>query len=267
MLNKFTVDVEDWFHGIAPDPARWSLFERRCGVGTNALLRLLEPSGTKGTFFVLGDVARHEPEVVRAIAAAGHEIGSHGMLHERVTELGPARFRADLRQSIDTIEQIAGSKVVSYRAPFFSVDPGQNWFFEILAEEGIRHDSSIFPARTPNYGSPGASREPYDALPGLREWPISVAPLGPCRLPFAGGGWFRMMPGALFRLLRARHRRLGIPFIFYIHPYELDPEQPVLNGVSRGMRLRHTLSLARTEEKLRRLIEDTEFEPIAAGTA
>jgi polysaccharide deacetylase family protein (PEP-CTERM system associated) len=263
LLNKFTVDVEDWFHGLVPDPGRWSLFDRRCSVGTNALLRLLEPSGKKGTFFVLGDVAQHEPELVRAIAAAGHEVGSHGMLHDRVTTLGPDAFWRDLRHSLDVIEQITGAKVASYRAPFFSVDPQLSWFFEILAEEGICHDSSIFPARAPHYGSPGASHESYDVLPGLREWPISVASFGSWSLPFAGGGWFRMMPYRLFSLFRARHARRGVPFIFYIHPYDLDPEQPVLSGVSRGMRFRRRLSSSRTKEKLRRLIAELDFEPIA----
>lgn len=267
MLNKFTVDVEDWFHGIVPDPARWSLYDRRCGVGTKAILRLLEPNQTLGTFFVLGDVARNEPEVVRSIASAGHEVGSHGMSHERVIALGPSAFQADLRQSLDTIEQITGNKVVSYRAPFFSINPECRWFYEILAAEGICHDSSIFPARTPYYGSVGATQKPYDALPGLKEWPISVAPLGLWSVPFAGGGWFRLLPRAIFHNLRARHARLGIPFIFYIHPYELDPDQPVLNSLSRETRLRHYHSLSKTNEKLRLLLSQVNFEPLAVRAA
>ena len=263
MLNKFTVDLEDWFHGMKPDPSSWRLYDRRSFAGTTKLLRLLEQSGTKATFFVLGDVARHEPDVVRAVDDQGHEIGTHGMLHQRVMALGPAKFREDLRQSTDILEQITGKKVISYRAPYFSVDPGCEWFFDALEDQGIVHDSSVFPARGPYYGSPGATLEPYDARPAVREWPISVATLGPCRLPFAGGAWFRILPMQMFSLLRARHTRANIPLVFYIHPYDLDPDQPRIVNISRSLRYRHYYSLHRTEEKLRQLLSDVAFEPLA----
>lgn len=267
MLNKFTVDVEDWFHGLRPDPRSWGLYDRRCGIGTEKLLGLLETSGTEGTFFILGDVARHEPEVVRAIDRRGHEIGTHGLLHQRVPELGPRGFREDLRQSADILQQITGKKVACYRAPYFSVPPGCDWFFDILAEEGIRHDSSIFPARAPYYGSPEASMRPHRVRPGLTEWPVSVAPIGRHRLPFAGGAWFRLAPPHLFELLRAKHAGTGLPLIFYIHPWELDPAQPVAGRISATTRCRHYGLLHRTENKLRRLLSGLAFEPIGREAA
>lgn len=265
-LARFTVDVEDWFHGIAPDPSRWSSFERRCHVGTEILLRLLEEADTKATFFVLGDVARHQPQVVRAIAAHGHEIGSHGMLHERVEQLGPDRFRRDLRESLDVLQDITGDRVTSYRAPYFSARPDCSWFFETLISEGITNDSSIFPAWAPYYGSPTARREPH-ALGPLQEWPISAALFLGLRIPFAGGAWFRFLGMRPFTILRHWHARSDLPLIFYIHPWELDPGQPRLAGMSRIQQVRHYHAIAKTETRLKRLLADVGFGPLTEPAA
>lgn len=262
----FTVDVEDWFHGLQPDPSRWGPYERRCHKGMAKLLELLDRHETKATFFVLGDVARHQADIVREIDRRGHEIGSHGMFHQRVGGMTPDQFRTDLRQSAALLADITGKRVAAYRAPFFSLGPGMQWAFDILAETGIEHDSSLCPARTPHYGSPGAARAPHLLRPGLVEWPVSVVSVGGYALPFAGGAYFRLYPRWLFALLLARHGASGLPLIFYVHPWELDAEQPRSNGLALETRFRHYAHLSRTEARLDWLLGQRRFGPLSSLT-
>ena len=145
ILNALTVDVEDWFQGIELDTADWRRFEPRLGIGMEALLSLLESERIKATFFVLGSVAQRHPQLVKRIAAEGHEVATHGLTHRFVYELGREQFRREVRTSVHLLEDITGKRVLGHRAPFFSVTRNCWWAFEVLAAEGLRYDSSIFP--------------------------------------------------------------------------------------------------------------------------
>lgn len=258
IVNAFTVDVEDYFHvtAFARDIPRdsWHLYPSRVGANTRRLLDLLEARGVRGTFFVLGWIGEHFPDVVRAIADAGHEIGCHSYWHRLVYQLDPDEFRRDLRQARAVLEDIVGERIVSFRAPTWSITRQSLWALDILAEEGFRHDSSIFPIFHDRYGIPDAHPFPHSIRSGpesLWEFPASVHRLGNWNLPISGGGYFRLYPASWtahwLELVNRRHEQ---PFMFYIHPWELDPDQPRLPVGGRIGRWRHYLNLASTKRKL-----------------
>jgi polysaccharide deacetylase family protein (PEP-CTERM system associated) len=203
-------------------------------------------------------VARKHPQLVREIADAGHELGSHSYWHRQVTRQSPDEFRRDLRDSRAAVEDAAGLRVTLYRAPTFSITRDSLWALEILAEEGFRGDSSIFPIRHDRYGIPQAERRPHVIATrqgDLVEFPMSVVAFAGQRIPIGGGGYFRMYPlGWTVRGLRAVNRRQRLPFMFYIHPWEVDPEQPVVRGPRARARARHRLNLSRTAGKLAGLL-------------
>jgi polysaccharide deacetylase family protein (PEP-CTERM system associated) len=264
--HVLTIDLEDWFHCLEPDPARWGGFPRRVEATTHRMLDLLDEHAAMATFFVLGDVARHAPALVRTIAARGHEIGSHGSEHRMVTQLSPARFRADLDASLGQLADLTGAPVRAFRAPYFSITKRTLWALDILCEHGIEHDSSIFPVRNPRYGIPDAETTPHQIRPSLVEWPISVLATRFGNVPFAGGVYFRWLPFAIvqkgFAALESRRQ----PVIFYLHPWELDPEQPwQLTGPF--LFARHYAGLRGTEPRLRRLLTDHRFGTLAAAAS
>jgi polysaccharide deacetylase family protein (PEP-CTERM system associated) len=261
MLNAFTVDVEDYYQVQAfadrVDPRRWDDYESRVVVNTRKILRILDERQVRGTFFILGWVAERYPELVREIQRAGHEIGSHGYWHRLVYETTPDEFRRDLVRARDAIEQVVGEPVTSYRAPSFSITRKSLWSLDVLIEQGFQYDSSIFPVHHDKYGIPDAKRFPHVIRrngSSLLEFPPSVYRLGKLNFPVAGGGYFRLYPAWLsLRLLGRINRGESQPFVFYIHPWELDPDQPRLRG-SLKSRFRHYQNLGRTEAKLRRLL-------------
>lgn len=220
---------------------------------------MLDHAGYRATFFVLGDVARHAPALVRRIAARGHEVGSHGMLHRFVGRLAPTAFRAELRESIRVLEDIAGTAVESFRAPWFSIGETTPWAFDVLAEEGIRRDSSVFPIRNHRYGAHRAHRLPHAVRPGLDEWPISTFPTPFGNLPFAGGVYFRVLPYAWIEHAMAGLERRGEPLVFYFHPWELDCEQPRLVDVPPFLAWRHSARRASMATRLARLLSRVRF--------
>lgn len=270
ITNAFTVDVEDYFqvsafeHGIARDS--WDGFESRVVGSTRKLLELLNRHEVSGTFFVLGWVAAKFPSLVREIQDAGHELGSHSFWHRLVYTMSPEEFRSDLQQSRAAIEDACGTQVTLYRAPSFSITKSSLWALDILAEEGFLLDSSIFPTRHDRYGIPGAQEEVH-SLPlqagCLTEFPPTVARLGPWRLPAGGGGYFRLYPWWLTKQLLAPLNRAGRPFMFYVHPWEVDPDQPRLKIGSRVSRFRHCVGLAATERKLDQLLRHFSFGTIS----
>ena len=220
----------------------------------------------KGTFFVLGWIAERCPEVVREIHAAGHEVGCHGYWHRLIYQQSPEEFRRDLRQARDVLEEAVGEPVTTYRAPSFSITRRSLWALDVLAEEGFRIDSSIFPTRHDRYGIPGAEpgiHQMTTASGPLWEFPPTVARLGPLKLPVSGGGYFRLYPLRLsLRLLEKVNRRYGRPFVFYVHPWEIDPEQPRIAAAGRISRARHRVNLASTEKKLETLLGRFRFGPV-----
>lgn len=268
--HHFTVDVEEYFQvsALAPYVARGSWEQRpsRLAIGMDAILGLLDERGALGTFFVLGWVAQHHPGIVKQIADRGHEIASHGWGHEKVTSLTPEEFRASVRDSKAKLEDLTGRVVLGYRAPSFSIVRGGEWALEILVEEGYRYDSSLFPVRRDGYGFVGGQRDPHElSTPAgpLAELPPATVRVGSAVLPAGGGAYMRLLPYQLVRSAFTAAERRGVPATFYIHPWELDPEQPRL-GVPLLTRIRHYGGLHRTLPRLRRLLSELEFQTMAA---
>ena len=269
IVNAMTIDVEDYFQvsafeGVAPRH-RWDSFESRVCANTDRLLAIFEETGVTATFFVLGWVAERYPDLVRRITAQGHEIASHGFAHRLVYDLTRAAFRDDVRRSKDLLESASGTRVLGYRAPSYSVTPRSLWALDILIEEGFTYDTSIFPIHHDRYGIPLSPRAPYvlEREAGtLIEAPGSAIRLGPVNLPVGGGGYFRLLPygwthWGISRINGHEQR----PAIFYLHPWEIDPEQPRLPAGRLG-RLRHYRNLDQTEGRLRRLLSDFRFGPM-----
>ena len=263
--NALTIDVEDYYHvtnfagRIRADS--WDEYPSRVVDSTQTILRLLADRKIHGTFFVLGYVARRHPELVKTIAAAGHEIASHSYWHKLVYAQSPAEFRADLCASRNILEDLTGRPITAYRAPTFSITRNSRWALEILAEEGFSVDSSVFPIRHDRYGNPSADVSPHLielAAGQLWEVPMTVYQLGgSINVPAAGGGYFRLFPYQLTRWLLgqviARSQR---PVVFYVHPWEFDPDQPRMQAGSRVQRLRHYVNLDKTVDKFARLLDD-----------
>ncbi|MEB2284501.1 MAG: hypothetical protein B6D46_03140 [Polyangiaceae bacterium UTPRO1] len=270
-LNAFSVDVEDWyqvadFDAVIPFAA-WDRYESRLRRSTEKILGLLDEFGTKGTFFVLTWNAERRPDIVRAIHAAGHEVASHGYAHRIVYEQTREEFRADVERAKKTLEDIIGEAVLGYRAPSFSFTAESAWGPDVLLDLGYRYDSSVFPVRDTLYGMPDAERFPYviRERDGRRlvEFPITTTVLCGRNLPLGGGGWLRIFPYAYMRWgMRRVHRREGRGAVFYIHPWEVDPEQPRMQTAGRRGFSSHYVNLGRTEAKLRRLLGDFRFAPM-----
>ena len=264
-----TIDVEDYFHVSVfektVDRSRWDTLETRVRANTGRLLDLFDERGVRGTFFVLGWVAERYPELVKAIAARGHELASHGYAHRLVYDQTPEVFREDVRRAKDLIEAAAAQPVRGYRAPSFSVTSRSLWALDVLVEEGYTYDASIFPIRHDRYGIPGAPRWPHAIDRGrgrIFEVPGSTVRIGSTNLPVAGGGYFRILPYAWTHWGIARvNRTERQPAIFYLHPWEIDPGQPRLPA-SRLGRFRHYRNLNKAEPRLRRLLADFRFGPL-----
>lgn len=261
----FSVDVEEHFQVTAfESPMRrrhWDQFESRVRSNTDRLLDLFGRNGMKATFFVLGWVAERSPRVVQAIAKEGHEIASHGFGHELITSQTTKQFRQDVRKTKEILEDLIGQPVLGYRAPSFSITAETVWALTILAEEGYRYDSSMFPSQHRPDGARYFTRQVHkvdtDGGP-LWEVPLSTATVGGIHIPIAGGGYLRQFPYWLYAALLKRAARYGEPLVMYLHPWELDPEQPRMAG-SWVSRLRHYRNLAQTEDRLVRIIDQYRF--------
>lgn len=268
IVHALTVDVEDYFQVEALSrvihPADWPAWEPRVEGNVERILALLAGAGYHATFFTLGCVAERFPAMVRRIVAAGHELASHGFAHGRADRQTPDAFRTDIRAAKHLLEDIAGVAVAGYRAPCFSIGAANPWAFDVIAEAGYRYSSSVYPIRHDTYGMPGAPRLPFRAgASGLLELPLATTRMLGCTLPCAGGGYFRLFPYALSRwLLRRRQAAERRPCVFYFHPWELDPGQPRVGGLSARSRFRHYLHLERTEGRLRRLLADFRWDRI-----
>ena len=266
MRNALSVDVEDWFQVGAfesvIDRADWETLPRRVEQNVGRVLDLFEEAKVKATFFTLGWVAARHPALMRRIAAAGHEIASHGWDHRRVFTMNESAFRADLAQARSAIEDAAGCAVAGYRAPSFSIDARTPWAHPVLAEQGYAYSSSVAPLRHDHYGWPEAPRFAWRPVPGsaLIELPVTTVELGRRRLAAGGGGFFRVLPYAFSRWAVSRvNLAEDRPAIFYFHPWDIDPGQPrVTNAPLRSM-LRHYTNLAAMQPKLRKLLREFEW--------
>ncbi|HET9440608.1 MAG TPA: XrtA system polysaccharide deacetylase [Longimicrobiales bacterium] len=267
--HHFTVDVEEYFQVSALEPyverAQWESLPSRVCASTEALLDLLDSKQMRGTFFVLGWIAERYPALVRDIAQRGHEVASHGTDHRRVTFLTPSEFRGSVRDSKQILEQVTGQKVSGYRAPSFSIVAGREWALDILAEEGYAYDSSLYPVRRSGYGYRAALPHPYvirtESGP-LMEFPPATLQMFGAKLPAGGGAYLRLLPGLLVRSALQQAQARGYPATLYIHPWEVDPDQPRV-AVPMLTRIRHYGYLERTYPRLRQLCERFSFRAIA----
>jgi len=326
MLNALTIDVEDYFQVHAFSKVikcdDWEGYECRIERNTDRLLEILDSVTQKvhGTFFVLGWIADRYPDLVRKIQKEGHEIACHGYAHELIYNQSKEEFREDIRKAKAILEDIAGSEVIGYRAPSYSITTKSQWAFEILMEEGFKYDSSVFPIRHDFYGFPNAPRFPFmisldgngdlefskvldfkqkqrhsdsaalnnSSTHSLRnnssknselnvpipqsairnpnsivEFPISTVRLLGQNLPISGGGYFRLFPYSVIEKgLKSINEEENKPFIFYVHPWELDPDQPKINGLSLKSKFRHYVNLDKTGDRFKKLLKDFNFSPV-----
>lgn len=264
--NALTVDVEDYFHVSAfagsIDQKDWNGIPLRVVHNTQRLLQLFADSNVKATFFVLGWVAERVPELVRDIAKEGHEVACHGYSHELVYNQSPEVFRQETVRSKSLLEDIIQAPVYGYRAASYSITDRSLWAIDVLCEAGFKYDSSIFPIRHDRYGIPGSPEHPYnlDSPNGqvLTEFPLSTASILGYRLPVAGGGYFRLYPYRLTKMGLSQINRKDQPFIFYMHPWEIDPAQPRI-AASRLSKFRHYNNLNKFESRLQNLMNDFRF--------
>jgi polysaccharide deacetylase family protein (PEP-CTERM system associated) len=261
IVNALTIDVEDYFQvsALAPHFPRknWDAVPCRVERNVDLILDLLDQRGAKATFFTLGWVAERYPQLVRRIAASGHEVASHGYSHERASAMTPKAFLADIALAKAVLEDIAGKKVTGYRAPSFSIGMQNLWAHDTIAEAGYVYSSSVYPVKHDHYGIPDAPRFPYLLASGLMEIPVTTMRLLGRNWPAGGGGYFRLLPYAVSRWQIARvNRDDKRPAIFYFHPWEVDPDQPRVAEASAKARFRHYVNLSRTENRLKRLLGD-----------
>lgn len=270
MENVLTIDVEDYYMVSAfADTVRfgdWPGFESRVERNTRQLLELLAEFNTNATFFVLGWVAENCPNLVRDIHAAGHEIGCHGYNHRLIYHLTPDEFREDTRRAKGALEDLIGDPVIGYRATSYSIIKETMWALDVLFEEGFRYDSSIFPILHDRYGIPGADRfcsmVKCKGAGELLEIPPATISLLKKNIPIAGGGYLRLLPIWLttWGIQQINNRELK-PAVVYVHPWEIDHDQPRLRG-SRLSVFRHYTNLATTVPKLRRLLDTFRFNTV-----
>ncbi len=272
VTHAMTVDVEDYYHvaafNKAIDPNDWDKWPSRVEANTHRLLQLFSDADIKITFFILGWVAERHPELVKTIRAQGHEIASHGYSHQLIYRQTPAVFREETAKSKQILEDLGQAQVFGYRAASYSITRKSLWALDILAELGFTWDSSIFPTRHDNYGIPGSPEEPYRIKTThnkeLIEFPLTTARVLGQSVPAAGGGYFRQYPYALSRWLFERaslHQTK--PQIFYLHPWEIDPDQPRVPNAGWRSNFRHYTNLKRCLPRLERMISDFQFGTIS----
>lgn len=262
-LNAMTVDVEDYFHAEALLRIRGDAGTQgvplRFEASTNKVLDLFAARNVKATFFTLGWVAERAPGLVRRIVDEGHELAAHGYAHERISEQSPQAFRDDIRRAKSVLEDASGTLVRGYRAPTFSIVEKTRWAYPVLIEEGFTWSSSVYPVHHDLYGMPGSPRVPYRPLADADfiEIPMSTVKIGGRIVQGGGGGYFRLLPYGLSSWLVRRVNAVeGQPFMFYLHPWELDAGQPRVADLSVKSRIRHYTNLSRMDGKLDRLLQD-----------
>lgn len=269
ILNAMSVDVEEYFqvgafeNCIAKDS--WGDLESRVSRSTHEILDLFSYHQIKSTFFCLGWVAERHGALIRRIVDDGHELASHGYDHQRVFQLSEREFREDVKRTQGILEDAGGVAVKGYRAPSFSVDQRSPWAHQILAELGYRYSSSVYPIKHDHYGVADAPRRPYMVADGaLLEIPMTTLLLGKKRLPSSGGGFFRLLPYAVSKWMLDRVNAVDeMPACFYMHPWEVDPDQPVQHQAPLKSRFRHYVNLSRTKSKLARLLEDFNWSTVS----
>lgn len=266
--NVFSVDVEDYYQVEAfshlVEQKTWDSYDCRVERNMDIILSLLDDANVKSTFFVLGYVAKKYPRLVEKMHNEGHEIASHGMTHRLIYKQEQDVFRKETFDSKALLEDIIQSKVYGYRAATYSITNKSLWALDTLSDAGFTYDSSIFPIHHDRYGIPGSPIDPYNIkTPSgkeLIEFPISVLEKYSVRLPFAGGGYFRLFPYWLTKWGLRSINKASRNFVFYIHPWEIDPTQPKMKGISNFTKFRHYINLDKTTHRLSALLKDFKFD-------
>ncbi len=266
-INAITIDVEDYFHvsAMAGSISRdqWDQLPSRLEVNNNKVLQLFERYDTRATFFILGWVAERFPEVVREIASQGHEVACHGYSHQLIYQQSREEFYAETFKAKEIIECITGVEVKGYRAASYSITNRSLWALDVLTDLGFEYDSSIVPVHHDLYGIPSAPRGPHTiTAPNKKmiiEFPPTTLALPGLNLPIAGGGYFRLYPYWFSKgALNWVNWHDKMPFIFYLHPWELDPDQPRIK-TSLKSRFRHYNNLDKCERRMQKLLQDFDF--------
>ena len=267
-MNILTIDVEDWY--MDTDISTWDYYEDRIVQSTNKILKILKESNIEATFFILGYVGEHFPELVESIENENHEIATHGYSHKQITKQTPLEFEEDLLKSIKILERITDKKIFGYRAREFTITEKTSWAIDILKKNGLQYDSSIFPVKTHLYGVPDAPLYPYhisssnikgdDLEEAFLEFPLSVyrIPVVHKNIPVAGGFYLRLFPYWFIKHAIKKINKMGKPAIIYIHPWEFDPKQPRI----KELKWYHYYNLSNTEKKFKRLLKNFKFRSI-----
>lgn len=263
IVNAMTVDVEDYFHvgAFENDISRddWDDLPCRVDRNTRKVLELFERNNIKATFFTLGWVCKRYPELIKEIHRQGHEIASHSVNHDRVSNLSKIDFIKDIKDSKAMLEDTIGEAVLGYRAPSFSIGEKNIWALECLKEAGYIYSSSVYPIKHDHYGMPSAPRFSFYPIKNseFMEMPVTTFELFNKKFPCGGGGYFRLLPYALSKMAMNRVNKVDKEScIFYFHPWEIDPEQPRQENASRKSKFRHYTNLSVMESKIERLFSD-----------
>jgi polysaccharide deacetylase family protein (PEP-CTERM system associated) len=267
IVNALTIDVEDYFQVSAfsdhVQRSNWENQPSRVEANIDRILTLLSGANVRATFFTLGWIADRSPAMIRRILDGGHELASHGYDHHRATEQGYGAFLADIRLAKAVLEDVSGSEIKGYRAPSFSIGRKNTWAFDCIADAGYRYSSSVYPIRHDHYGMPDAPRFAHEARTGLLEIPVATVRLLRSNWPAGGGGYFRLLPYCMskwsIRRVNAVDRQ---PAMFYFHPWELDPDQPRIEGPGLKTRFRHYLNLRRMAPRLSHLLDDFRWDRV-----
>lgn len=267
MKNALSVDLEEYFqiHALSEliDPQSWTEYPSSVETNTVRILELFEQFHIKTTFFCLGWIAQRHPEIIRRIHKQGHEIACHGYAHQVIYQQDHAKFRDDVSKAKGILEDLTGERVIGYRAPTYSITETTLWALRILEDLGFLYDSSIFPIYHDTYGIPDAPRFPH-RIPdsSLVEFPISTLKLGPVNIPIAGGGYFRLLPYTLIKMGLKALMSSNKPFVFYIHPWELNPDTPRVHGMDMRSRFRTYVGINSSFRRFSKLIRDFPFAPV-----
>ena len=265
-VNAMSIDVEDYFQVSAFEPFiqrdAWDQWELRVEANTDRARQLFDDAGVKATFFMLGWVAERCPGLIRRIVDGGHELASHGYQHTRVVHQKREEFREDVRRTKGMLEDMSGVEVSGYRAASYSIGSSNLWALDELQEAGHRYSSSVYPIKHDLFGMPEAPRFAFlTGRDGLLEIPVTTANVGGKNIPCGGGGYFRLLPYTMYRAaLRRVNREDQQPGVFYFHPWEIDPDQPRVPGISLKTRFRHYLNLERMAGRLSRLLRDFKWD-------